>query len=77
MSRSRKKNPFSGHGGGSEKLDKRKNNRRLRRKSKVALEQDKEILPIMKEVSNPWSMSKDGKSLLNKDSDWYKREMRK
>lgn len=76
MSRSRKKNPFSGHGD-SEKWDKRKNNRRLRRKAKVALEQDKEILPIMKEVSNPWNMNKDGKSRLNKDSDWYEKEMRK
>ena len=76
MSRSRKKNPFSGHGD-REKWDKRKNNRRLRRKAKVALEQDKEILPIMKEVSNPWNMNKDGKSRLNKDSDWYEKEMRK
>jgi len=77
MSRSRKNRPFSGHGGDSEKFDKRKNNRRLRRKSKVALEQDKEILPIMKEVSDPWNMNKDGKSRLNKDSDYYEKEMRK
>lgn len=77
MSRSRKKHPFSGNGGDSEKFDKRKNNRRLRRKSKVALEQGKEILPIMREVSNPWDMAKDGKSRLDKNSDWYKREMRK
>lgn len=47
----------------SEKKDKRLNNRRLRRLVNQLLtqDQDPDILPEIKEVSNRWSMDKDGK----------------
>lgn len=68
MSRSRRKTPISGICGGSEKYDKRLANRRLRRKSKAIDNEAKYIngynsrnYPLMREVSNVWSMNKDGK----------------
>ena len=62
MSRSKRKTPIMGFTTAkSEKKDKRINNRKLRRKTKVAMLSEKEILPIMKEVSDPWMMQKDGK----------------
>lgn len=69
MSRSRRKNPFRGIGGDSEKWDKRKNNRRLRRKCRQAIQEGKDVLPTMKEVSDPWSMNKDGKMRIDKDDE--------
>ena len=46
----------------SEKQDKRLANRTLRRITKQILKYDSEaILPILREVSNIWSMAKDGK----------------
>ena len=65
MSRSKKHIPIFGiTKSDSEKKDKRLNNRRLRRKVKELLteiETDEKVLPIMKDVSNVWSMQKDGK----------------
>ena len=46
----------------SEKNDKRSNNRLLRHKVRQAIHQKREVLPEEKEVSNPWNMSKDGKT---------------
>jgi hypothetical protein len=68
MSRSRRKNPFRGLGGNSEKWDKRKNNRRLRRKCQQAIRDGKDILPLMREVSDQWLMNKDGKVRLDPDN---------
>lgn len=47
----------------SEKQDKRLANRRLRRYVNQLLtnNQDPDILPVIKEVSNRWSMDKDGR----------------
>ncbi len=63
MSRSFKKHDITGNGGGSEKKDKRYANRRLRRAVKAILGTDPErdIFPVMREVSNIWDFSKDGK----------------
>lgn len=63
MSRSKRKTPIYGICGGSEKEDKRIWHRRFRRKEKVALskQHDEHISTDHREVSNPWSMSKDGK----------------
>ena len=47
----------------SEKADKRWANRRLRRRAREVISGDKlsEMLPELREVSNPWSMAKDGR----------------
>lgn len=47
----------------SEKAEKRLYNRRLRRKVKQLLGSDgeRDLLPALREVSDPWSMAKDGK----------------
>lgn len=48
----------------SEKDDKRRANRRLRRRVRevVAGSIAPDVLPVLREVSNPWSMAKDGRS---------------
>lgn len=63
MSRSKKKTPIFGNAGGSEKQDKRIANRKLRRKvNELNKKPDEDVqFPKIKEVSNPWGMSKDGK----------------
>lgn len=62
MSRSRKKTPVSGNTKcKSEKMDKRIANRILRRITKQAVAQDKEVLPDINEVLSVWEMGKDGK----------------
>ena len=53
MSRSYKKNDYCGHAGDSDKQDKRIANRRLRSSVRDALMNEKEVLPILKEKSNP------------------------
>ena len=64
MSRSRKKTPISGiTTARSEKQDKRLANRRIRRRVRVALSMrpESDVLPARRELSSPWTMSKDGK----------------
>lgn len=64
MARSRKKTPRRGiTTASSEKQDKRLYNRCFRRVSKQALKinPEREVLPQLREYSNPWSMAKDGK----------------
>jgi hypothetical protein len=48
----------------SEKSDKRRANRRLRRQVRevVATRTTPDLFPHLKEVSNPWLMAKDGRS---------------
>ncbi len=64
MSRSRKRTPIHGITmARSEKPDKRRYNRRFRHVCKQVLHVDpaREVLPHLREYSNPWSMDKDGK----------------
>jgi len=75
MSRSKKKTKITGiTTAESEKEDKQEANRKLRRKTKEILKQGKEELPKLKEVSNVWSFSKDGKKY---NKDMSDKEMRK
>jgi hypothetical protein len=61
----------------SEKKDKRLYNRRYRRVTKQILhnEPERELLPSLREYSNPWSMDKDGKHRF--DPSRYPKLMRK
>jgi len=65
MSRSKRKTSICGNANScSEKQDKRIYNRCYRHACKQLLQTDfeKELLPHLKEYSNPWGMSKDGKN---------------
>lgn len=69
MARSRKKTPIRGlTSADSEKEDKRRANRKLRRSVRETLSQDSSLerAAEMREVSNVWSMGKEGKYYLNK-----------
>lgn len=69
MGKSRKKNPAGGISCcDSEKEDKQKANRKLRRAVKQAIQKDSEVIPVLEEVSDPWVMGKDGKT-------WYSSEV--
>jgi hypothetical protein len=65
MSRSYRHTPVRGNGGSTEKQDKRIYNRRLRTRVRQMLhvcdDFDGIVLPEVRDVSNPWDMSKDGK----------------
>ena len=62
MSNSRRQSPVSGvTTATSEKADKRRAHQRLRARTRVALIQDSDVLPALREVSDPWDMPKDGK----------------
>lgn len=75
MSRSKKKTPIQGIASSdSEKEDKRDANRKFRRKTKQEIKNGEEQLPKLREVSNVWSFSKDGKTYREDLSD---KEMRK
>lgn len=78
MSRSRRKTPISGITmAGSEKYDERLANRRLRHRvrQRLATGHDGTDLPLLREVSNVWTMDKDGK--LYFDPNTYPKLMRK
>lgn len=64
MSRSRRKTPIIGVCGKSEKKDKRLANRKLRRMVHVLIRLGDEHFPSIREVSNVWAWSKDGKQYL-------------
>jgi hypothetical protein len=63
MSRSLRHNPITGIAvADSEKYDKRKANRILRARVRVALaRKDDPVLPVLREVSDVWAFAKDGK----------------
>jgi len=65
MSRSRRKTPIFGCGGGSEKRDKQIWHKKFRHGSKQKLKdgfEDEDYSdPNFKEYSDPWIMNKDGK----------------
>jgi hypothetical protein len=78
MIRSQKRTPIAGlTTAKSEKDDKRLPNRRIRRRVKVVLagRPEDDLLPTRRELSNPWTMAKDGKIWL--DPDLYLDELRK
>lgn len=70
MSRSKRRTPVCGiTNARSEKQDKRLYNRRYRRVCKQAIHNDhgRELLPRLREYSNPWAMDKDGKVRFDPD----------
>lgn len=78
MGKSKRKTSIAGHTGNhSEKSEKRDYNRRYRRVCKLFLHIDpeRELLPHLREYSNPWAMSKDGKNWF--DAKKYPERMRK
>ena len=89
MSRSRKHTPIFGHGGESEKKDKKILHSIMRTRVRTQLAKDPEdyLDPLPEECHSVWSMSKDGKSYWTKKSrfpenqEWldalYKKMMRK
>jgi hypothetical protein len=69
MARSRKKTPITGVTmARSKKADKQTNHRRERRRVRQKLDVDAapDVLPHTKELSDPWSMAKDGKIYLGR-----------
>jgi hypothetical protein len=79
MSRSYRHSPIAGFGAKSEKKDKRVYNQKLRAKNKQLInsvdDYDDLIMLDISDVSDPWSMAKDGKGYFNKpteqDSEFY------
>lgn len=69
MSRSRKRTPIMGIvSATSEKDDKRANHRRERRRVRevLATTPEPDSLPHHRELSDPWTMAKDGKRFLGR-----------
>ena len=65
MARSRRKYPICGiTTADSEKQDKRRANRRIRRAvaQRLTADPEAELLPHRRALSNPWTMEKDGKA---------------
>lgn len=75
MSRSRRKNTIRGNtSAASEKQSKLKANRKLRRLTKETLKKRKEVLPLLREISDTWNFEKDGKKYV---SNLPEKELRK
>ena len=75
MSRSRRRTPIFGiTTTQSEKQYKRRANRVLRRTVRQCLQDEVEVLPLLRGVSNAWSFDKDGKAWAH---DATPRDMRK
>jgi hypothetical protein len=71
MSRSYRHSPYHGCCADSDKADKRKANRLLRRVTRIAIvgfDPEADVLPVLREVSNIWNFDKDGKTGLDADS---------
>ena len=67
MSRSHRKTPIHGITlCRSEKDDKRKANRKLRAALRAATSSEAEVMPTLREVSNVWTMGKDGRHWFDK-----------
>ncbi len=77
MSRSRRKTPVAGiTTSDSEKQDKRRANRKLRRRVRAILPAEPDaVLPDLREVSSVWGFDKDGKQRFDPES--HPRLMRK
>ena len=66
MSRSHRRTPIRGIAGAdSEKSDKAASHRKVRHAVRIAVAQDAPVLPQERELTNPWSMAKDGKALFD------------
>jgi len=74
MSKSYRHTMIYGHCGSSEKEDKRIYNRALRSRTRQRLRTcddfDGTVLPEVRDVSNPWSMAKDGKGYCDWLASW-------
>jgi hypothetical protein len=78
MSRSYKHKPITGWTTAeSEKQDKRYCNRRLRRKANKGLLEDDYVHPKKQEITDVWSMDKDGKQVISADSPYYRKSLMK
>ena len=83
MARSRKKYPVGGNScARSEKKDKQAWHRRMRSAEKQAILKAMDayvdvVFPHKNTIGNPWSMAKDGKCWIEKDSPHYKKAFRK
>ena len=76
MSHSRKRTPIVGNTNGeSEKWDKQKANRRMRKQLRLGL--GEHFSPRRWEFSEVYSFSKDGKQWITSDCENYEKEMRK
>ncbi len=62
MSRSRRKTKIFGNCGGSDKLDKIRSSKKMRRLLKVHYNNMDAVTPDKKDFSNIWEFNKDGKS---------------
>lgn len=73
MSRSYKHSPIGGHCSKSEKKDKRVYNQKLRAKNKQLInsidDYDDLVMLDVNDVSNVWSMAKDGKGYFDKPTE--------
>lgn len=66
MSRSRRKTPIHGMTcAKSEKADKSHSHRKVRRAVRIAVHTGAPVLPLERELTNPWSMAKDGRSMFD------------
>lgn len=81
MGKSTRKTPIGGMTTApSDKQDKRIANRRFRRKSRLAMSQEREPPFSIRQVSDPWDFNKDGKSRwfgYHPEEEWWRRFMRK
>ncbi len=69
MSRSKRNTPKRGiTTSESEKEEKRRANRTLRKKVKIQIKKGKPVLSKLREISNVWAFSKDGKMYLKDPS---------
>ena len=67
MSNSKRKTPILPNcNSASEKVEKQKANRKLRRITREKLKKENTNIPRLKEVSDPWNWSKDGKTYQKK-----------
>ena len=76
MSRSNRKTPVRGvTAAESEKSDKAASHRKLRRAARDAIAVGNPVMPVERQLTNPWSMAKDGKYRF--DPVVYRKLMRK
>ena len=73
MSRSYRKTPKAGIAGDSDKEGKRKANRACRRAQNQAVKRGDESIPLLREVSDVWSMPKDGKITIDPNSKYMRK----
>ena len=78
MSRSYRKNPAGGVTTcQSEKQDKRRGNRSYRKRVRMAILCNLEVMPVLNEFYRVWNMGKDGKRWYGWDNSYIKRLLRK